>query len=202
MQLMIERVEDDGLKAQLMYEWLRIDHLLYQQLHQKRIAFIENDLHIEKIALQPLLHKEIIALKTWCLQKGIGFDVSLKVKEVLSDENWLGFILRQLLTNTIKYSEASDCLIKSYSQDGSIKLEIKDFGRGISEKDLPRIFDKGFTSTTENQGQGATGMGLYLAQKVAHHLLIKLDVDSKRKEGTIFTLTFPKKNEIVHITSM
>lgn len=202
MQLMIDRIDDKTLKAQLMYEWLRIDLLLDQQLHQKRIPFIKNDLHIEKTALQPLIHTEIKGLQSWCLQKGIGFDLSLQVTVVMSDAKWLGFIMRQLLTNAVKYSDASDIMIKSYSSKNQTKLEIKDFGRGIDPKDVSRIFDKGFTSTTKHQDQAATGMGLYLTQKVAQYLLIQIDVMSKINEGTTFTLTFPKKNEFVHITSM
>lgn len=202
MHLMIERLNDESLKSQLMTEWLRIDLLLDQQLHQKRIPFIENDLHIEKTELQSLIHHEIKALKSWCFQKGIGFDLSLEVTDVLTDKKWLGFIIRQLLTNAIKYSENSDILINSYIKDGQTKLEIKDFGRGINPKDLPRIFDKGFTSTTKHRDQAATGMGLYLVKKITQPLLIQIDVQTKIKEGTTFVLTFPKKNEFVHITSM
>lgn len=202
MQLMIDRIDDQALKTQLLSEWIRIDLLLDQQLHRKRILFIENDLYIAKTVLQPLIHTEIKALQSWCLQKGIGFELSLQVEDVLSDAKWLSFIIRQLLTNAVKYSESSDIIIKSYSSEDQTKLEIKDFGRGITSKDLPRIFDKGFTSTTNNQNQIATGMGLYLAQKIARHLLIEIDVHSIRHEGTTFTLTFPKENEFVHITSM
>ncbi|MDT1800526.1 hypothetical protein QK887_26075, partial [Salmonella enterica subsp. enterica serovar Oslo] len=59
MQLMIERMEDETLKAQLQYEWLRIYLLLDQQLHQKRIPFIQNDLLIEVSALEPIIFQEI-----------------------------------------------------------------------------------------------------------------------------------------------
>ena len=64
--------------------------------------------------LKTLIFKEIKTLQSWCIQKGIGFDVQLEVTEVLSDAKWLAFIIRQLLTNAIKYSEASDIIIKSY----------------------------------------------------------------------------------------
>ncbi|CAM3769606.1 sensor histidine kinase [Paenibacillus lactis] len=202
MQLIIERMEDESLKSRLMYEWLRIHLLLDQQLHQKRIPFIENDLFIETALLEPIIHNEIRALKSWCLQKGIGFDVSLEITEVLTDAKWLGFMIRQLLTNAVKYSEASDIIIESVPVDGHAQLTIQDFGRGIDPKDLPRIFDKGFTSTTKHHDSAATGMGLYLTQKVADALFIRIHVVSTPGEGTIFTLTFPKKNEIVHITGM
>lgn len=203
MKLMIERSNDETLKKQLMYEWLRIHLLLDQQLHQKRIPFIKNDLYIEQAELEAIIFKEIKELKSWCLQKGIGFDVNLQVNEVLTDAKWLGFIVRQLLTNAVKYSESSDIIIESErNADGQTRLVIKDFGRGIDPKDLPRIFEKGFTSTLQHQDNAATGMGLYLTQKVAHSLMIRIDVSSELGAGTTFTLTFPKKNEFANITSM
>ncbi|WP_339220578.1 sensor histidine kinase [Paenibacillus sp. FSL W7-1332] len=202
MQLMIERMEDETLKAQLQYEWLRIHLLLDQQLHQKRIPFIRNDLLIEEFALEPIIFQEIRALKSWCMQKGIGFDVSLEVTEVLSDAKWLGFIIRQLLTNAVKYSNASDILIESDLTDDHVRLAIQDAGRGIDPKDMPRIFDKGFTSTTSHQDSAATGMGLYLTQKVADALLIRIQVESRLGIGTNFTLIFPKRNDFVSVTGM
>ncbi|WP_098749443.1 sensor histidine kinase [Paenibacillus sp. EZ-K15] len=202
MQLMIERMEDETLKAQLQYEWLRIHLLLDQQLHQKRIPFIQNDLLIEVSALEPIIFQEIRALKSWCMQKGIGFDVSLEVTEVLSDAKWLGFIIRQLLTNAVKYSSASDIIIESNLTDDHVRLTIQDAGRGIDPKDMPRIFDKGFTSTTSHQDSAATGMGLYLTQKVADALLIRIQVESKPGIGTTFTLIFPKRNDFVSMTGM
>lgn len=202
MQLMIERMEDETLKAQLQYEWLRIHLLLDQQLHQKRIPFIQNDLLIEVSALEPIIFQEIRGLKTWCMQKGIGFDVSLQAAEVLSDAKWLGFIIRQLLTNAVKYSSASDISIESDLVADHVRLIIRDAGRGIDPKDMPRIFDKGFTSTTSHQDSAATGMGLYLTKKVAEALMIRIQVESKPGIGTTFTLIFPKRNDFVSITGM
>ena len=202
MHLMIERIEDDGMKKHLTYEWLRIHLLLDQQLHQRRIPFIENDLYIEQIDLEMLIFDEIKTLQSWCIQKGIGFDLNLEIAEVLSDAKWLAFIIRQLLTNAVKYSEASDITVSSYQQAEHVILEVKDHGRGIDPKDLPRIFDKGFTSTTVHRDNAATGMGLYLAQKAAQSLFILIGVQSELGSGTTFTLTFPLKNEFVRISSM
>ncbi len=116
MHLIIDRMEEKALKSQLSYEWLRIHLLLDQQLHQKRISFIENDLSVEFIQLQPLIFKEIKDLQSWCIQKGVGFDIQLEAEEVLSDAKWLAFIIRQLLTNAVKYSEASEIEIKSFQK--------------------------------------------------------------------------------------
>ncbi|WNS44647.1 sensor histidine kinase [Paenibacillus sp. MMS20-IR301] len=202
MQLMIERLPDETLQRQLMYEWLRIHHLLDQQLHQKRIPFMRNDLFIETVSLEPLLHNEIRALKSWCISKGIGFDVELTAGEVLSDGKWLAFILRQLLTNAVKYSEASDILIRSGEAGGHVTLTIEDSGQGITPRDLPRIFDKGFTASRGRQDGAATGMGLYLTRQVAEPLQIGIEAESVPGQGSVFTLTFPRENDFQQITGV
>ncbi|MFG6117669.1 sensor histidine kinase [Thalassobacillus sp. B23F22_16] len=202
MHLMLERVNDEELQAQLTYEWLRIHLLLDQQLHSKRIAFMENDLYIEPLDVKEVIFGEIKPLQYWCMQKGIGFDIDLEVKEVLSDGKWLAFIMRQLLSNAVKYSEKSDIIIRSYREDGKPTLSVEDHGRGIEAKDVPRIFEKGFTSTAKHEEQSATGMGLYLAEKAAQALLISIEVHTQPEKGTTFTLTFPKENEFVDVIGM
>lgn len=202
MHLVIDRVENKEIKQQLSYEWLRIQLLLDQQLHQKRIPFMENDLYIEETKLEPLIFEEIKALRTWCMRKGIGFDISLQVEEVLTDSKWFAFVIRQLLTNAIKYTEHDDIVISSYMERGRKKILFQDNGRGIDAKDIPRIFNRGFTSTTVHHDTASTGMGLYLVKSIANSLQIKIDVQSKVGEGTTFTITFPQKNELVSITGM
>lgn len=201
MHLMLERMKDEELKALMTYEWLRIHLLLDQQLHQRRIPFMENDLYIEEVDVEDILYQEIKTLRSWCIQKGIGFDIDLSVTTVMSDAKWLAFILRQLLTNAVKYSDASDIHIKSGMQDEQVILVIEDSGRGIDAKDLPRIFDKGFTSTTAHHDNAATGMGLYLTKNVAQSLLIHITVQSHLGKGTTFTLTFPKQNDFVNLSN-
>ncbi len=201
LRLLIDRLEDKAMRGSLTYEWLRIHHLLDQQLHSKRLPFMHNDLFIEKISIEPLLYDEIRTLQTWCIQKGIGFEVELSEAEVLTDSKWLSFILRQLLTNAVKYSEASDIVITSSIQYDQVCLQIKDFGIGIAKQDLSRIYEKGFTSTANHQNNHATGMGLYLAKRAADALHIRIEADSIQQKGTVFTLTFPKKNDFVHLLS-
>ncbi|QAS53008.1 sensor histidine kinase [Halobacillus litoralis] len=202
MRLIIDRLDDYKLKSQLTYEWLRIHLLLDQQLHQKRIPFIENDLYIEEVELEALLFNEIKSLKSWCMQKGIGFDIDLEVESVLSDSKWLAFIVRQLLTNAVKYSDATDIAITSFTKDGRSCLQVKDQGRGIDPRDISRIFEKGFTSTTQHQDSAATGMGLYLTDRIRKALKIHIKVDSELGAGTTFTLIFPEQNEFTKIRSM
>ncbi|URM31072.1 sensor histidine kinase [Cytobacillus firmus] len=202
LHLMIDRIEDQNLKSALTYEWLRIHLLLDQQLHQKRIPSMENDLYIEIVNLEGILFSEIKSLQSWCMQKGIGFEMEMEEMEAMSDAKWLSFIIRQLLTNAVKYSEDSDILISCSSHDGKISLRIQDFGRGIDPRDLPWIFEKGFTSTANHHENAATGMGLYLAKKAADQLKIQIHAESFLNKGTIMTLVFPTRNDFNSITGM
>ncbi|WP_201714568.1 sensor histidine kinase [Rossellomorea arthrocnemi] len=202
MHLMIERLENEPLRAPLKYEWLRIHLLLDQQLHQKRMTFMENDLYIEDTDLESVIFQEIKTLQSWCIQKGIGFDLQLNVTNVLSDAKWLAFMIRQLLTNAVKYSTTSDIVIVSDIRDGKVTLTIQDFGRGIAPRDMPRIFEKGYTSTLDHHDHASTGMGLYLTKRVSEPLLISVGIESKRGEGTTVTLTFPEKNDFVQLTGV
>lgn len=204
MHLMLGRVTDEVLKNQLQQEWLRIHLLLDQELHRKRLPFLKNDLYIESVQLGPVLNKEIRDLRSWCIPKGIGFDLNLGAEETLTDAKWLGFILRQLLSNAVKYSGPStDISITSKKQADHVLLTVRDRGRGIEPKDLPRIFDKGFTSTRNRQdGGSATGMGLYLAQQAAQSLGIVIKAESVPGEGSAFTLVFPRENDLVRLAGM
>ena len=78
-----------------------------------------------------------------------------------------------------------------------IALEITDYGRGISAKDLPRIFERGYTSTANRNETTSSGIGLYLVESVRHPLGIEVEVESTVGEGTTFILTFPMQNEVI-----
>ncbi|SEO53454.1 two-component system, OmpR family, bacitracin resistance sensor histidine kinase BceS [Amphibacillus marinus] len=202
MKLMIDRIEEQSIKQSLTYEWLRIHLLLDQQLHQNRMDTIENDLFIETVDLSAILTAEIKPLIAWCRQKEIGFELDLNIKQVISDSKWLAVLLRQLITNAVKYSENNTIMIKSIHTNDMTQVIISDSGKGIANKDIPRIFDKGFTSTTEHDNNASTGMGLYLVKRILPHLKMTIEVNSTLHVGTTFTLTFPNKNAFLNITSM
>ncbi|KAA9004022.1 HAMP domain-containing histidine kinase [Paenibacillus spiritus] len=204
LQLMIDRLDDESARPRLMAEWLRVHLLVDQQLHRKRLPFMHNDLAVATVPLEPLLNAEIQSLRSWCMQKHIGFDISLDEPEVLSDAKWLGFILRQILSNAVKYSSDSDITVESFRRsDGHVALRVQDQGRGISAKDLPRIFEQGFTSTagSRHRDQASSGMGLYLAAQAAERLLITIEAESEPGAGSAFTLHFPQKNDLLRLTN-
>lgn len=203
LKLMIDTVENRSLQKKLEVEWLRVHLLLDQQLHHTRLPSIEKDNMIESVNIQKLVHGEVKQLQAWCMQKGIGFEIDLLQEAVLTDQKWLSFIIRQLLSNAVKYSyeDKEIHIFSRIDETEHLVLNIQDSGIGITQADLPRIFDKSFTGTTGREAVASTGMGLYLAKKAADKLGIRITVDSKIGEGSVFSLQFPLKNEMSRIAS-
>lgn len=201
MKLMIDNVEDPTQKKQLEVEWLRLHMLLDQQLHKTRLPSIEKDNVMEQVALQKVVFQEIKELMPWCIQRNIGFEISDLEKIILTDQKWLSFIIRQLISNAVKYSkENSEIRIFTTTGDaGHLILSIQDEGVGIVPSDLPRIFEKSFTGKVGRESAASTGMGLYLAKNSAEKLGIRITVVSEIGQGSTFSLHFPKQNEMQQI---
>mgnify|MGYP000042424488 FL=1 len=96
--------------------------------------------------------------------------------KVLTDEKWLVFVIEQLLSNAIKYTNKGK--ISIYSLENK-KLVIEDTGIGISKEDIPRIFDKGFTGYNGRTDKKATGLGLYLCKNILDKLSHKISIESE-----------------------
>ena len=63
-------------------------------------------------------------------------------------------------------------------------LVIEDTGIGISEQDLPRVFEKGFTGYNGREDYHSTGIGLYLCNKIMKKLGHEIYMESSQGEGT------------------
>ncbi|WP_107839057.1 sensor histidine kinase [Metasolibacillus meyeri] len=204
MKLMIEQLEDNKARNRLEQEWIRLHLLVDQQLHQTRLQTIAEDNRLEQVQLRTVIFKEIRQFQTWCMEKGIGFQIDEIEEVVLTDAKWLGFIVRQVLSNAIKYSPHNSEIIVNVTRDVQehILLKITDVGPGIRPEDLPRIFKKSYTGTIGRETNVATGMGLYLAKRAATSLGILLYVDSIYRKGTTVVFKFPVQNEYVRTFGM
>lgn len=77
-----------------------------------------------------------------------------------------------------------------------VELTVEDNGIGIPAHELPRIFDRGFTGSNGRSRGGSTGMGLYLARRLAAALEIELRAASEEGKGTRMTLLFPARENL------
>ena len=91
----------------------------------------------------------------------------------------------------------------STSRSGrNVTISIKNFGEGIPEEDLERVFSKGYTSTEGRNGEKATGYGLYLSKKLSDLLGHSLTVESKCREYVVFHLSFTDSDTIHNVTKL
>lgn len=201
MKLMIDDLnpkDSSGIEQ----EWLRLDATLNEMLYEKRLTNIQNDLYFERVEIESVLSTIIRKMQTICIAKGVGFDIDLQVTHVDTDLKWLSFILDQLISNSIKYSRDNEVTITSFQKEGWMELVVSDAGRGIKAEDFPRIFEAGFTSTSDHGKSEATGMGLYLAKEAADAMGISIKVESQYGIGTSVHLTFPKQNRLQQVKAM
>ncbi|WP_150271767.1 sensor histidine kinase [Paenibacillus tepidiphilus] len=177
-------------------EWLRIHLLIDRQLYMTRLPALESDYVLERISIQRLAAEEIRELAPWCMEKNLAVSIEGKDAIVVTDRKWCRFIIRQLLTNAIKYSPSGKTItfLTDVTDRERVILDVMDEGPGIPPHDLPRIFDKGFTGGNGRIHNAATGLGLYLARTVAGKIGISLKVLPDQPQGTAMRMAFPEPN--------
>lgn len=179
----------DEVPATLFAELEKIDGYIDQALYYARSEYAQKDYFIKEVSLFSMVHQTIATHKNLLRQNQVTFDIMEEDYTVFTDEKWVCFMLGQILVNAVKYkSEKPLIQISSIKEEGYIKLFIKDNGIGISQSDLPQIFEKGFTGENGRIVQTSTGMGLYLCKRLCEKLGIAIEITSK--EGTTVCLYF------------
>lgn len=181
------------LSQDLLPLWEAMDHYTEQALFYARSEHPEKDYLIREIPLFSPVHQALAQNKYLLLQHQARVEVEETDDTVFSDEKWLAFLLGQLIENAVKYRHPDRPLALTFSADhgpGTVTLTLRDNGLGILPEDLPRIFDQGFTGRNGRRaGQNATGLGLFLCQKLCRKLDLALTPQSS-PAGTAMTITF------------
>ena len=114
---------------------------------------------------------------------------------ILADRNQLKQVFFNLISNAIEAMEPGGKLkIRSRADDDSVYLMFGDSGVGISQEDLPRLFQPYHTTKP-----GGHGLGLMLVQRIMRAHGGHVGIDSKEGVGTVVTLNFPQKNRRVRL---
>ena len=127
------------------------------------------------------------------IKKRVKISLGDLEKIVYSDSKWIEFILGQIISNSIKYMNKEHKELKIYCNENSkyVILNIEDNGAGISEKDIPRVFHKGFTGENGRKFGKSTGIGLYLCKKLCKKLGLDINLVSEEGEFTRVSIIFP-----------
>ncbi|WP_330375441.1 sensor histidine kinase [Inediibacterium massiliense] len=172
----------------------KIDGFVEQALYYARSNDVSKDYLIKKFKLITAIHNTIRRNAKDFIAKKISLELDDEMDIVVySDIKWLQFMLHQIMNNSIKYMQDNDCKIKIYatSHKQNVILTIEDNGIGISEKDIHRVFEKGFTGEHGRKYNTSTGMGLYLCKKLCHKLGLEINITSQLGVGTKVHIVFP-----------
>lgn len=178
---------------QLTNEVNRINHYVEEVLYYSRLSNFANDYLIAQYDLKSIVNGVIRDNMNYFIHKHIQLKQANLDYTVLTDKKWLSFIIQQIISNSLKYTpEGGTITIDVVTTTDELQLQISDNGVGINQADLARIFDKGFTGENGRHADThATGLGLYLADKLAQKLGHELSASSQVNVGTTITLHFP-----------
>ena len=110
---------------------------------------------------------------------------------IFCDPYLLDHIFTNLLSNAVKYSpDGCKIEVKGWMEDEQFLVSIRDHGIGISDNDVPRIFERFFRTSTLT-GIAGTGIGLYLVKQLVELHGGSIEVESVEGEGSTFTVRLP-----------
>lgn len=191
-RLLIENNESPLTKS-IGEEVDKLDNYIDQALFYTRSNTLEKDYIIKEMNLRKCINRALNNNADSLIKKRVKINIGDVDKTVYSDSKWIQFILGQLISNSIKYMNKKNSELKIYCIESSkyVILNIEDNGVGISEKDVPRVFDKGFTGENGRKFGKSTGIGLYLCRKLCKKLGLDISLTSGEEEYTKVSIVFP-----------
>ncbi len=175
LKLLIQTSESE-ISSDLSSELFKIEQYVEMVLSYIRLGSNKNDFVLKEYDLDNIIRQAVRKYAPLFIRKKISLDFQPTNYKVLTDEKWLVFVIEQLLSNAIKYTNKGK--ISIYPLEDK-KLVIEDTGIGISQEDIPRIFDKGFTGYNGRTDKKATGLGLYLCKNILDKLSHKISIESE-----------------------
>lgn len=185
-----------------------LDRMIVELLDISEMTADAFSIRRDTLALEDLLWNVIRGV-TPELTRG-KLDITLMAKNseklyVTGDDERLRWALGHILQNSIRYTEAGGHIIVTMrlDEDEKIAIQVVDTGVGISEKDLPHIFERFYRGEPRNTtgkllDPRGLGQGLFIARKVTEAHQGYLNVRSTPHAGSIFTLVLPATSPESH----
>ena len=153
-------------------------------------------LNIQPTRIEEILQFAISTNKPSADRRKIDFDLEIpsNVQEVMADKEKTGWVLSNLISNAIHYSD-EESSIKIVAKEGNkeMKIEIQDFGPGIDSQYKTKIFNRFFrVPGTKKEG---TGLGLAICKEFIEAQGGRIEVESEPGNGSTFTVYLNCKSE-------
>jgi signal transduction histidine kinase len=174
---------------------MRLLRLINDLLDLVRLESGKMEVKRERVAIEAFLFGLANAVRKSAEDRGVRLEVisDPAISTVLTDSDKLERILLNLLFNALKFTPAGGKVeVKAKRENGVLVLEVSDTGTGISEEQLPFIFDRFWQADTSSQRKyGGVGIGLALVKELVEIQDGKVTVTSTVGKGTEFTVRLP-----------
>ena len=144
-----------------------------------------------------LIKDSFAAIETAANNKNIFLEknISENSPSLVGDKELLKVAIINILNNAVKYTpENGKISFSLFNQNGSIIFDVTDTGHGISEEDLPYIFDKAYRSEDSLVREASgSGLGLAITQEIIQLHGGEIEVDSESGKGTHFAIKLPQE---------
>ncbi len=182
MRLLLQS-EQFPANSELSEQLFRIEQYVEMVLQYMRLESINSDFAFKRCSLDDIVRQAVRKYSKSFIRKKIRLNYQNLNCNVLTDEKWLVFVIEQILSNALKYTNSGT--ISIYMDDKlQDTLVIEDTGIGIAQEDLPRIFEKGFTGYNGRLDKKSTGIGLFLCKKILNKLSHTISIESEVGKGT------------------
>ena len=174
----------------------KIENYVDQALYYAKLDSFNQDYSIGSCDMIGIVKDTVRDHSKTFISKKVRILLPSESMSVQSDSKWLKFIVNQLLTNSLKYTDNSgEILIGTNETPQENQLIIRDNGIGITPQELPIRFNRGFTGETGRTYSKSTGMGLYLAQQLSNKLGHYITCTSEVSSYTEYIIHFPKDDD-------
>jgi two-component system, sensor histidine kinase len=153
------------------------------------------DVNPQPVRLHELFGRLRLHFEPTAFEKGLMLSFHGGQHVAQADPLLLERILRNLVSNSIRYTEDGGLLVSCRPRAGALLVQVWDSGIGISQATLPRIFDEFYqvqgSRPLEAHQRKGLGLGLSIVKRLADLMQAPLSVQSRVGHGTVFSLTVP-----------
>ncbi|MCB2360484.1 sensor histidine kinase [Clostridium estertheticum] len=195
-EIPLKDLENSDFLYDILEENKKLQDNLEETLNLFRLDEFAKDYIPEKVNLRELVNSAVNNKKREFIYSKVFPKVIIDEKYyIYTDKKWSKYMLEQIITNAIKYSEKENSYVtfSLVEDDNCITLSVEDKGIGIRKEDISRVFEAFFTGTNGRNNKKSSGIGLYMVKLVADELGHKINIKSRVGEGTIVEISYLSK---------
>jgi two-component system sensor histidine kinase KdpD len=174
----------------------RLSGMVTEAIQMARIEAGKLRIDKKPVVVEQLIDEILEQSKTALDGRAVKVEIAPDVPLAEADPDMVHLVLRQLLSNAVKYSPPGSAIsFRVTAQNGEIVVGIADRGCGIPEADQAHIFDKFYRARDVRAQIPGTGMGLTIARKIVEAHGGKIWVRSQPRQGSEFFFSLPAAQE-------